>query len=111
MWVEVTSWKGNLIRGTLESEPTNVPNLHGDQVIEVWQGDVVDYLRGYADGRTEGNTTGALIEKMGKENKKASGRASGKTAQPSARCRALKGKTGDSQPSTRYIVIPLSSLG
>jgi len=89
MWVEVTSWKGNLIRGTLESEPASVPDLHGGQVIEVWQGDVVDYLRRYADGRTEGNTTGALIQKMGKENKKDSSRASGNTAKTSDRCRPL----------------------
>jgi len=89
MWVEVTSWKGSLIRGTLESEPTNVPGLHGGQVIEIWQGDVVDYLRGYSDGRTEGNTTGALIEKMAKENKTGSSRASGNTAPASARCRPL----------------------
>jgi hypothetical protein len=34
MWVEVTSWKENLIRGCLESEPTNVPNLHGGQVLK-----------------------------------------------------------------------------
>jgi uncharacterized protein YegJ (DUF2314 family) len=89
LWVEVTSWKGNLVRGTLESEPTNVPDLRGGQVIEIWQGDIVDYLRGYADGRSEGNTTGALIQKMGKENKKGSSRVSGNTAQTSARCRPL----------------------
>jgi len=64
MWVEVTSWKGNLIRGTLENQPFNVPNLHAGQVVEVWQGDVFDYLRQYPDKRREGNTTGEIIGKI-----------------------------------------------
>jgi uncharacterized protein YegJ (DUF2314 family) len=64
MWVEITSWKGNLIRGTLENQPFNVPNLHGGQVVEVWQGDVFDYIRQYPDKRREGNTTGEIIRKM-----------------------------------------------
>ena len=64
MWVEVTSWKGNLIRGTLENQPFNVPNLHAGQVVEVWQGEVFDYIREYPDKRREGNTTGEIIGKI-----------------------------------------------
>ena len=64
MWVEITSWKGNLIRGTLENEPFNVPGLHRGQIVEVWQGDVFDYTRQYPDKHQEGNTTGEIIRKM-----------------------------------------------
>jgi uncharacterized protein YegJ (DUF2314 family) len=64
MWVEITNWKGNLIRGTLENQPFNVPDLHAGQVVEVWQGDVFDYIRQYPDKRREGNTTGEIIRKM-----------------------------------------------
>jgi len=63
MWVEVNSWKGNLIRGTLENQPFNVPDLHAGQVVEVWQGDVFDYIREYPDKHREGNTTGEIIHK------------------------------------------------
>jgi uncharacterized protein YegJ (DUF2314 family) len=64
MWVEITSWKGSLIRGTLENQPFNVPDLHAGQVVEVWEGDVFDYIRQYPDKRREGNTTGEIIRKM-----------------------------------------------
>jgi uncharacterized protein YegJ (DUF2314 family) len=64
MWVEITFWKGNLIRGTLENEPFNIPGLRGGQVVEVWQGDVFDYIRQYPDKRREGNTTGEIIRQM-----------------------------------------------
>src|SRR6266566_4472469 len=67
MWVEITSWKGNLIRGILENDPFNVPELHAGQIVEVWQGDVFDYLRQYPDKRREGNTTGEIIRKMGQK--------------------------------------------
>lgn len=78
MWVEVTFWKGNLIRGTLQNEPYNIPDLHSGQVVEVWQGDVFDYIREYPDNRREGNTTGEIIRKM--DNKQASSTASRKQA-------------------------------
>jgi uncharacterized protein YegJ (DUF2314 family) len=64
MWVEITSWKGNLIRGTLENEPFNIPTLHRGQIVEVWQGDVFDYTREYPDKHQEGNTTGEIISRM-----------------------------------------------
>jgi len=64
MWVEITSWKGNLIRGILENDPFNVPDLHGGQVVEVSQGNIFDYIRQYPDKRWEGNTTGEIIRKM-----------------------------------------------
>jgi uncharacterized protein YegJ (DUF2314 family) len=64
MWVEITYWKGNLIRGTLENDPFNIPDPHAGQIVEVWQGDVFDYIRHYPDKHEEGNTTGEIINKM-----------------------------------------------
>jgi len=64
MWVEVTSWKGNKIKGLLENDPAEVPNLHAGQVVEVRQEDVFDYIRYYPDKRREGNTTGEILKKM-----------------------------------------------
>jgi uncharacterized protein YegJ (DUF2314 family) len=63
MWVEVTSWKGRTITGTLQSDPVYVQNLHGGQVVKVSEDDVFDYLRTYPDKHTEGNTTAKILER------------------------------------------------
>lgn len=65
MWVEVTAWSGNAIKGILDNTPEEVPNLHAGQVVEINQADVFDFLRHYADKHTEGNTTGEIIAQMG----------------------------------------------
>ena len=62
MWVEVTSWKGDRIRGFLRNEPFNIPTLHIGQEVEVSAATVFDYLRRHADGSEEGNETEKLIE-------------------------------------------------
>jgi uncharacterized protein YegJ (DUF2314 family) len=77
MWVEITGWKGSKIKGLLENEPANVPNLHTGQMVEVQQEEVFDYIRTYPDKHTEGNTTGEIIRKMveGDGNKPTPGRS------------------------------------
>jgi len=64
MWVEVTSWKGSKIKGLLENQPFNIPDLHSGQIVKVREEDVFDYLWQYSDGREEGNTTGEILKKM-----------------------------------------------
>lgn len=64
MWVEVTVWKGDSIKGILDNDPEEVPYLHAGQVVEVKEKDVFDYLHHYPDKHTEGNTTGQVIDKM-----------------------------------------------
>lgn len=64
MWVEITEWKGNGIRGLLKNEPFDIPTLHGGQIVQVREADVFDYIRRYANGKEEGNETGKIIEKM-----------------------------------------------
>lgn len=64
MWVEITDWDGDGIKGLLQNEPYNIPTLHGGQMVEVNQQDVFDYIRKFPDGSQEGNETGAIIQKM-----------------------------------------------
>jgi uncharacterized protein YegJ (DUF2314 family) len=67
MWVEVSHWKNNRIRGVLENDPELVPDLHAGEVVEIREEDVFDYIHKYPDGRNEGNTTGEMIQKMEKD--------------------------------------------
>ena len=64
MWVEITVWNGDTIKGLLKNEPYEIPTLHGGQIVEVKQQDIFDYIRRYADGKEEGNQTSAIILKM-----------------------------------------------
>lgn len=64
MWVEVTSWKGDRIKGVLNNDPSEVTTLHAGQVVQVREEDVFDYIHQFADKRVEGNTTGEMIRKM-----------------------------------------------
>jgi uncharacterized protein YegJ (DUF2314 family) len=64
MWVEITDWQGEKIKGLLKNEPYYIPSLHGGQIVEVDQEDIFDYIRRYPDGRQEGNKTGEIIRKL-----------------------------------------------
>jgi uncharacterized protein YegJ (DUF2314 family) len=64
MWVEVTAWRGDEIRGLLKNEPFDIPALHAGQMVAVSQAEVFDYMRRGADGRQEGNETSKIIERM-----------------------------------------------
>lgn len=64
MWVEVSAWEGDNIKGLLKNEPFNIPSLHGGQIVKVKQEDVFDYIRRFPDGTEEGNETGGIIQKM-----------------------------------------------
>ncbi|MCE2596363.1 DUF2314 domain-containing protein [Motilimonas cestriensis] len=66
MWVEVLSWKDNVITGLLKNEPYSIPNLKGGAEVTVNQTDIFDYIINFPDGTSEGNETGALIEKYQK---------------------------------------------
>jgi len=45
MWVAVTTWKDNKIKGLLQNEPSEIPSLHAGQTDEVREEDVFDYIR------------------------------------------------------------------
>lgn len=64
MWVEITGWNGDNIKGLLKNEPSSIPSLHNGQIVEVKQQDVFDFIRQFPDGHQEGNETGAIIQKL-----------------------------------------------
>jgi uncharacterized protein YegJ (DUF2314 family) len=83
MWVEITSWKGDDIKGTLQNDPVEVPGLRAGQIIEVREKDIFDYIHRFPDKHQEGNTTGEILQKI--ENGPA--KSSAPPAQPvPARC-------------------------
>jgi uncharacterized protein YegJ (DUF2314 family) len=84
MWVEITAWRGNKIKGLLENEPSEIPTLHAGQSVEIQQDDVFDYIRTYSDKHSEGNTTGEIIKKMeaGRRDKKPTDQRSVKVSVP-----------------------------
>lgn len=65
MWVEITLWRGDQIKGLLKNEPFSIPDLHGGQTVEVSQRDVFDYIYVHADGTQEGNSTAPLLDAQG----------------------------------------------
>lgn len=62
MWVEVTRWNGDAIRGLLRNDPDKVSSLHAGQVVTVKESEIFDYIVRHADGSSEGNSTGAILE-------------------------------------------------
>lgn len=62
MWIEVTEWNGDQIKGMLRSDPRDVPGLSAGQMVDSRQSEVFDYLRVFPDGRTEGNETSKLLK-------------------------------------------------
>jgi uncharacterized protein YegJ (DUF2314 family) len=62
MWIEITEWKGDRIKGMLRNDPSDVPGLRAGQMVDARQSDVFDYLRVSPDGRTEGNETSKHLQ-------------------------------------------------
>ncbi|UCV03037.1 DUF2314 domain-containing protein [Dechloromonas denitrificans] len=62
MWIEVTEWNGDQVKGMLRSDPRNVPGLKAGQMVGAKQSELFDYLRVFPDGRTEGNETSKLLK-------------------------------------------------
>ncbi len=64
MWVEVTKWEKNQIKGVLSNDPFDIPDMHSGQAVVVHEEDIFDYIRKYRDKHEEGNTTGKIITKQ-----------------------------------------------
>jgi uncharacterized protein YegJ (DUF2314 family) len=64
MWVEVTKWDKNQIKGILSNDPFEVPDMHSGQIVVVREEDIFDYIRKYQDKHEEGNTTGEIVTKL-----------------------------------------------
>ena len=67
MWVSVTSWKGDTIRGVLDNEPYDVPSLEHGSKVEVKESSIFDFVYRKADG-TElgGKTVEIMLRRQGK---------------------------------------------
>ena len=63
MWILVTSWKGDKIKGILNNKPYYIKNLYAGDKVEVNQKDVFDFLYHHADGTETGNETTKVILK------------------------------------------------
>lgn len=61
MWVEVKTWKNGVLKGSLNSEPEDVPSLKAGSTCEVQEADVFDYMYELGDGSFYGNETGKVM--------------------------------------------------
>lgn len=61
LWIELTEWRGDRMKGVLANEPINVPGLRKGDVVDVVQGDVFDYVWKRPDGTREGNWTRGFV--------------------------------------------------
>ena len=68
MWIEVSDWSAEeAIRGTLQNQPANIPELDAGQQVTIRTAEVFDYLLKKPDGSEEGNETGRIILEMESE--------------------------------------------
>ena len=61
VFVSVTSWTGQTIRGVLESDTALIPQKRGDTVV-CKERDVLDWTIAKADGTEEGNFVGKFLD-------------------------------------------------
>lgn len=61
MWIEVTEWKLNSIKGILQNDPFEISNLKAGAIVSVDQEEVFDYIFYNPDGTSEGNETGKIL--------------------------------------------------
>lgn len=57
LWVAVTSWQGQVLKGVVRSRPTWVTQVKAGDPVDVQLASVYDYLLRHADGTSEGNGT------------------------------------------------------
>ena len=61
MWIEVSQWNDEEIRGILQNDPFEISDLKAGAIVSVMQKDIFDYILNKPDGSFEGNETGKLI--------------------------------------------------
>jgi len=64
MWVEVTEWKTNKMKGILQNDSYSRNDLKVGAVVTFDQADIFDYILNKPDGSYEGNETGKILEKQ-----------------------------------------------
>lgn len=66
MWIELRSWSGADMTGTLMNDPYDVEGLRRGDTVALSQGEVFDYIWKKGDGTREGNTTNAFVRSAGR---------------------------------------------
>jgi uncharacterized protein YegJ (DUF2314 family) len=61
MWLEVTGWEKDKLRGTLANEPFNVSALRRGSPVEVTESQVTDYLYMSPNGTREGGESSRIL--------------------------------------------------
>ena len=70
MWVGVTGWTGDVLRGRLENDPYRVKSLHLGAKVEVKQASIADYLWSREDGTTrEGGESSEILKRRAEKTK------------------------------------------
>lgn len=74
MWVEVVTWKGDVVDGILQNDPYEVSDLKAGARVTFRASDAFDYIHYHPDGREEGNGTGKILRRReGKPEPRADG--------------------------------------
>lgn len=66
MWIEVASWKRDLLTGVLINTPEHVAHVKVGARVEVRQAEIFDYLHNRADGTVAGGETNRILEQQEK---------------------------------------------
>ncbi|MBN1336951.1 MAG: DUF2314 domain-containing protein [Deltaproteobacteria bacterium] len=62
LWIAVTGWEGEVLEGTLRSEPAWAEGIAPGDRVEVPRIEVFDWLLRHADGTSEGNETERFLD-------------------------------------------------
>jgi len=69
MWIAVSAWEGDVVRGYLENEPYDVKSLRMGAKVEVKQDSIADYVWRKADGTSEGGESSEILHRRALLNK------------------------------------------
>jgi uncharacterized protein YegJ (DUF2314 family) len=64
MWIAVTRWAEERLRGTLVNDPQYRPDLRAGQMVEIGEDGVYDWLIVHTDGQMEGGYTNRVLEQQ-----------------------------------------------
>jgi uncharacterized protein YegJ (DUF2314 family) len=70
IWLVVTTWSGDRLRGQIANDPQVRLDLRAGQEVELREADIFDWMVTCRDGRREGGYTVAVVEREGKGNGK-----------------------------------------
>ena len=65
MWVEITEWRGDEVKGLLQNEPVLVTHVKSGQLVTKDINLMFDYIIYNEDGTQEGNETGKIMMRRG----------------------------------------------